>query len=58
IMGGGAGITISNNFFWTRFSDRVGYYGPIAHLGIIGDVNWSNNSYTDDGETPRSPVEY
>ena len=54
IMGGGSGITFKNNLFWTRFSPKVGYYGLSAYIGKIGSVQWANNSYTDDGQTPRS----
>ena len=51
IMGGGSGITISNNLFWTKFSSNVGVYGTNAHMGAIGTVNWTNNSMTNDGVT-------
>jgi hypothetical protein len=56
LMGGGAGITFTNNLFWTTFSERVGVYGPYAHLGAIGVVNWNNNAYTSDGKTPGSAL--
>ncbi|PXA65723.1 DUF4082 domain-containing protein [Cryobacterium arcticum] len=58
LMGGGGGITFTNNLFWTKFSDRVGVYGPYAHLGTIGVVNWSNNAYTADGKTKGANLAY
>ena len=58
IMGGGAGITISNNLFWTRHSPKVGLYGTNAHMGEAGPVNWANNFYTADGSTPGAPAAY
>jgi len=58
LMGGGDGITFTDNLFWTVFSDRVGVYGPYAHMGAIGVVNWSNNAYTSDGKTPGAALDY
>ena len=55
-MGGGGGITFTNNMFWTKFTPKVGYYGTHAHMGETGIVNWSNNSYTDDGITRRAAL--
>lgn len=58
IMGGGAGITISNNLFWTRYSPLVGLYGTHAHMGKVGAVTWTNNSFTADGSTPGATAPY
>lgn len=48
LTGGGGGTSITNNLFWTKFSQNVGDYGPKA---FMGSVNWSNNSYTSNGQT-------
>lgn len=58
IMGGGAGITISNNLFWTKYSPKVGLYGTHAHMGAVGAVKWTNNSFTTDGSTAGAPAAY
>ncbi len=54
IMGGGSGITFTNNMFWTKFSPKVGYYGLTAYIGTIPGVTWTNNSITNDGKTVSS----
>lgn len=56
MWGGGSGITYTNNMFWTKFSPKVGYYGPTAYVGKIGPVTWTNNSYTTDGVTAGAPL--
>lgn len=52
MWGGGSGITYTNNLFWTKFSPKVGFYGPTAYIGKIAPVTWTNNRYTSDGVTP------
>ncbi|WEO76924.1 DUF4082 domain-containing protein [Cryobacterium sp. SO2] len=56
MWGGGSGITYKNNMFWTKFSSKVGYYGPTAYIGEVGPVTWTNNSYTNDGKTSSAPM--
>ncbi|WP_166790446.1 DUF4082 domain-containing protein [Cryobacterium tagatosivorans] len=52
MWGGGSGITYTDNLWWTKFSPKVGYYGPTAYIGKIAPVTWTNNRYTSDGVTP------
>ena len=56
MWGGGSGITYKDNWFWTKFSAKVGYYGPSAYIGQVGTATWTGNVFTADGKTAGSTL--
>ncbi len=56
MWGGGSGITYTNNWFWTKFSPNVGYYGPSAYIGQVGSATWTGNVSTADGKIAGSTL--
>jgi hypothetical protein len=57
LQGGSPGTTITDNLFWTEFSDTVGQYGPTAHLSMSG-MTWIGNALTTDGILAAASLGY